>query len=81
MLSILSAKYIAPLSVELTFSDDTVKQVDVGAFIRQHPHPQYDRYLDEKKFKSFKLEMGNIVWGKNWDLIFPVEALYRGACE
>jgi hypothetical protein len=81
MLSILSAKYIAPLSVELTFSDGTMKQVDVGAFIRKHPHPQYDRYLDEKKFKSFKLEMGNIVWGKNWDLIFPLEALYRGVCE
>jgi hypothetical protein len=81
MLSILSAKYIAPLSVELTFSDGAVKRVDVGEFIRKHPHPQYDRYLDEKKFKTFKLEMGNIVWGKNWDLIFPVEALYRGCCE
>jgi hypothetical protein len=81
MLSILSAKYIAPLSVELTFSDGTVKRVDVGEFIRKHPHPQYERYLDEKKFKSFKLEMGNIVWGKNWDLIFPIEALYRGGCE
>jgi hypothetical protein len=50
----------------------------VGAFIKSHPHPQYNGYLDEKKFKKFKLEMGNIVWGKNWDLIFPIEMLRSG---
>jgi hypothetical protein len=80
-LSILSAKYVAPLSVELHFSDGAVKTIDVGAFIRKHPHPQYNRYLDEKKFRTFKLEMGNVVWGKNWDLIFPIECLREGTCE
>jgi hypothetical protein len=77
-LNIVSAKYVAPLSVELQFSDGAVKVVDVGAFIKSHPHPQYNGYLDEKKFKKFKLEMGNIVWGKNWDLIFPIEMLRSG---
>jgi hypothetical protein len=28
--------------------------------------------------KKFKLEMGNIVWGKNWNLIFPIEMLRNG---
>ena len=51
MLSIVSAKYVAPLSVELEFNDGVVKRVDVGTFIRNHPHPQYNAYLDEKKFK------------------------------
>jgi hypothetical protein len=77
-LIIVAAKYVAPLSVELEFSDGAVKTVDVGAFIKRHPHPQYNAYLDEKKFKKFKLEMGNIVWGKNWDLIFPIEMLRNG---
>ena len=72
-LSIVSAKYVAPLKVELHFSDSTVKTVDVGAFIKKHPHPQYNSYLNENKFKKFKIEFGNIVWGKNWDLIFPVD--------
>ena len=69
-LSIVSARYVAPLKVELHFNDDTVKTIDVGAFIRNHPHPQYNSYLNENKFKKFKIEFGNIVWGKNWDLIF-----------
>ena len=25
-----------------------------------------------------QFENGNIVWGKNWDLIFPVEQLHSG---
>lgn len=51
-LSIVSARYVAPLKVELHFNDDTVKTIDVGAFIRNHPHPQYNSYLNENKFKS-----------------------------
>lgn len=77
-MSITSAKYVQPLSLDVHFSDGTEKTIDVGSFIKSHPHPQYNRYLDEKKFKQFKIEMGNIVWGKNWDLIFPVEDLHEG---
>ena len=67
------------LSVNLEFSDNTCRVVDVGAFIRRHPHPQYNKYLDERKFRRFTLEDGNIVWGKNWDLIFPIELLHSGS--
>jgi hypothetical protein len=34
------------------------------------------KYLDPRKFSRFTIDNGNIVWGKNWDLIFPVENLY-----
>lgn len=67
------------LSVCLTFSDNTVQTVNIGEFIRRHPHPQYNKYLDPRKFSRFAIENGNIVWGKNWDLIFPVEQLYSGS--
>ncbi len=77
-LTITSAQYVRPLRVAVSFSDGTNRTIDVGDFIKKHPHPQYNRYLDEKRFKTFKIEMGNIVWGKNWDLIFPVEDLYKG---
>ena len=66
------------LTVNLTFSDNTTKLVDIGEFIRRHPHPQYNKYLDPKKFNRFIIENGNIVWGKNWDLMFPIEQLYTG---
>ena len=52
--------------------------VDIGEYIRNNPHPQYNKYLDPRKFKRFAIENGNIVWGKNWDLMFPIEQLYSG---
>lgn len=78
-LHITSAKYVAPLSVRLQFSDGAEQIVDVGAFIRRHPHPQYNAYLKEHKFKQFTIEEGDVVWGKNWDLVFPIEQLRAGA--
>lgn len=66
------------LTVSLTFSDNSVRVVNIGDFIRCHPHPQYNKYLDPKKFRRFTIENGNIVWGKNWDLVFPIEQLYAG---
>ncbi|MBR1941454.1 MAG: DUF2442 domain-containing protein [Bacteroidaceae bacterium] len=77
-LYIVNAKDAGNLTVSLTFNDNTVQTVDIGDFIRRHPHPQYNKYLDPRKFKRFSIENGNIVWGKNWDLMFPIEQLHAG---
>jgi hypothetical protein len=72
------ADYISDFSVELKFNDGTVKIVDFGVYLNKHPHPQYNKYLKPANFRKFYLDHGNIVWGKNWDLAFPVEQLYTG---
>lgn len=77
-LYIIKAENVGNLTVSLTFSDNTVQTVNIGEFIRRHPHPQYNKYLEPRKFSRFNIENGNIVWGKNWDLIFPVEQLHAG---
>ena len=77
-IEIIEAKDIGNLCVLLTFNDGVQRTIDVGDFIRKHPHPQYDSYLDPKKFAKFAIENRNIVWGKNWDLIFPLEQLHEG---
>lgn len=75
---IVKAEDVGNFKVLLYFSDNKQQIVDIGDFIRRHPHPQYNKYLDPRKFKKFAIENGNIVWGKNWDLIFPLEQLYIG---
>ena len=77
-LAILEAKAKDNLCVELLFNDNSSRIVDVGDFIRKHPHPQYNKYLDETEFRKFHLDDGNIVWGEDWDLIFPLDQLYAG---
>ena len=75
---IVSAKVQGNLCVALTFSDGHKNIVDIGYFIRKHPHHQYNKYLDPDMFRTFNIVEGNIVWGEDWDLIFPVENLYSG---
>ena len=77
-LCIIGAKDAGNFTVDLQFSDQTIRRVDIGDFIRRHPHPQYNKYLDERLFNTFQLEDGNIVWGEDWDLIFPIEQLHKG---
>ena len=78
---IVEAENLGNSSVRLSFSDKTTQVLDIGSFIRRHPHPQYNKYLLPRHFSKFTLENGNIVWGKNWDLIFPIEQLYKGQLQ
>lgn len=55
-LRIKEAVYAGDLKVMLTFNDGVVTLVDFGMWIKQNPHTQYNRYLDEKKFKKFYLD-------------------------
>ena len=75
------ARYVEGFSIEIEFNDHTVKIVDFGDFLAKHPHPQYNKYNDIELFKQFKIEAGNLVWGDNWDLIFPLVQLYMGTIK
>lgn len=33
---------------------------------------------DPKEFRTFTLDGGNVVWGHNRNLIFPIEQLHEG---
>lgn len=77
-LQIVNAIVSGDLTISLYFNDDTVQIINIGDFIRRNPHPQCNKYLDQEQFKDFSIENGNIVWGKDWDLIFPIEQLHKG---
>lgn len=73
------AKYEGDFKILLKFNDGTEVLLDFGSWIRNNPHPQYNRYLDERAFKKYYIDdMGNIAWGKNRDLYFPIENLHNG---
>lgn len=79
-LRIEKADYLGKFTVMLTFNDGAVVTINFGSWIEAHPHPQYNRYLDEKKFKKYYIdEMGNIAWGKSRSLYFPIEELHSGS--
>lgn len=77
-ISVIEANYLNGLSLEIVFNDYKKKQVDFSGFFETHSHPQYNKYKKVENFKKFKIENGNVVWGKDWDMIFPVHDLYIG---
>jgi len=77
-INIVNAKYISDYTVELLFDDNTVRRIDFGIFLKNHPHPQHNKYRNLRNFQKFHIDGGNIVWGRNWDLIFNPRKLYEG---
>lgn len=76
--SIIKADYIEEFKVEILFDNEEKRIVDFASFLKEHSHPQYNKYKDKNNFRTFKIENGNIVWGDDWDMIFPVWDLYNG---
>ncbi len=72
------AKYIHAYKVSIEFSDKTTKIIDFEPFLIENPHPQWEKFIKIENFKKFKIFNGNIVWGRNWDLVFPIHSLYTG---
>ncbi len=76
-IEIKSAYYIGDCAIRIFFSDGKQKLVDFKPFLENSLHPSIRKYLDEKKFRQFKIIDGNLNWN-DYDLIFPLEDLYGG---
>jgi len=72
------AQYHDGKKVKVSFSDNTEKVIDFEPFLKHKPHQVFLFYSDIENFKSFRIENGNLVWGENWDLVFPVSELHQG---
>lgn len=72
------ATYLDGYRLSILFNDGKNKIVDFSNFIENNNKEALVKYKNVTNFKKFKIEDGNIVWGKDWDLIFPVWELYKG---
>jgi len=76
-LEIVGAKYVSGYKIRLTFNDGTVREVDFGPFLAKARNPDTTDYRDLRKFKSFRIEDGDLIWG-DFQMIFPIMDLYKG---
>jgi ribosomal protein S4E len=72
------ATYVSDFRVCIDFNDGKSNIVDFKPFLETMQNRLLEKYKDLEAFRKFKIENGNLVWGKNWDLIFPVTQLYKG---
>jgi hypothetical protein len=77
LIEIKSAKYVGDYAIRIFFMDGSNRVIDFKTFLESSLHPSIRKYLDENKFKQFKILDGNLNWN-DYDLIFPVDDLYNG---
>ncbi len=78
-LQVKNAEYLNDYKLRISFSDGKEKVVDFSNYILNTNKPYLSKYKKPSYFKKFKIEQGNVVWGKDWDLIFPIQQLYEGS--
>ncbi len=74
-LAIANAEYAGGYKLNILFSDGVSKTVDFENYLFNR-EKAYTEYREPKNFLKFKVDQGNLVWGKDWDIVFPIEKLY-----
>lgn len=79
-IKITSAKYLFDYRIRFEFSNGKTTTVDFEAFLSApRQNPMNSKYLDISKFKKFKiLNHNHISWGRDMEMCFPFETLYKG---
>jgi hypothetical protein len=75
------AKYLDGYRLFITFNDEKEKIIDFSDFLSKCTVGYLTKYKNKANFKRFRIDSGNVVWGRDWDLIFPVDQLYKGKIE
>lgn len=76
-LAVTKANYIEGFKLQIYFNDETYKIIDFENYLFNYEYT-YPKYRKLSNFKKFKIDNGELVWGKNWDIIFPIYKLHSG---
>ena len=73
---VVKADYLDGYKLRITFNDGKTNDIDFTEII-QNLKGYYSKYQKSIYFKKFKIDDSNVVWGNDWDLIFPIDKLYK----
>ncbi|MBI1768813.1 MAG: DUF2442 domain-containing protein [Bacteroidetes bacterium] len=77
IVKVVDVKYLNDFVMRVLFDDMSEQVVDFKPFLSKASHPDIKKYFKESNFKKFKIIDGNINWN-DYELIFPIEHLYKG---
>jgi len=78
-LTITSIEPVRGHVLRFRFSDGHSNEVDFKPWMARLPTEEEQTYLKPTKFKKYSNHLGHaIMWGE-YDIIFPLEAVYHGA--
>ncbi len=77
VVSIEKAEYLGEYKIQFSFNDGKKNIIDFKSFISSSMNPTTNQFLDKSKFKSYKIEYGDIIWG-DYEMCFPIWDIYQG---
>ena len=72
-----SAEYINDSKIAISFTNSKTKLIDFLFLFHKYVKGENLKYFAPQNFKKFIVLNGNIFWGKNEDVIFPVNLLLK----
>ena len=76
IIKIEKVSYLGDYKLKLAFNDKSEQSIDFYPFLSNSLNPLIRKYLDEKKFKAYELDDGDLEWN-DYDLCFPIADLYE----
>ncbi len=73
---VVNATYMNDFKVKIDFADGKTSFVDFANYLSSIKIPYLKKYQLPQNFQNFMIQNGNLVWGEDWDLVFPRDQLY-----
>ncbi len=78
-MTVLASCYVCNFSIAITFSSAIIRIVNFLPLFEKFVKGGSLKYFAPVSFKKFIVNNGNIYWGRNEDIIFPVDILLKGS--
>jgi hypothetical protein len=76
-ITVLDARYISDFSIAVSFSTGRTQLVNFLPLLEKYVKGDNLKYFAPERFKKFVVKNGNIYWGKNEDVVFPVSLFFK----
>ena len=77
ILEIKKAEPLGEYKLQLFFNTGKKQVLDFKKFLLKSKNPVTSQFLNKKKFNSYSIQGGDIIWG-DYEMCFPIWDLYQG---
>jgi len=76
VIEVVRAQLESGYKLKIRFSDGAMHTIDFEPFLKSSRNPMIRAFLDRKRFASFSIRDGDLMWG-DYELCFPIADLYE----
>ncbi len=78
-ITVTAARYVSGFAIAISFSSGDIRVVNFLPLFEKYVKGDNLKYFAPERFQKFIVKNGNIYWGRNEAIIFPVSLLLKGS--